>query len=98
MVSAHDPPRNSTLEQEEVLMVLAGEIAAISNCSTIFTDPNGPYKLTAAEATAAFSDLSLYTNAESCPMVSPAALVNHFPSRPISHSSITRTHRNLSLL
>ena len=47
-----------------------GEIAAISNCSSVLTDPNGPYKFSASEALAAFADLSLYTNAESCPMVS----------------------------
>ncbi|KAF4125817.1 tRNA(Arg) A34 adenosine deaminase TadA [Geosmithia morbida] len=47
---------------------LHGEMAAISNCTKILTDPNGPYNLTAAEAQEAFADLSLYTNAESCPM------------------------------
>lgn len=47
-------------------------MAAISNCSAILTDPSGPYDLTAAEAEAAFADLSLYTNAESCPMCASA--------------------------
>jgi tRNA(Arg) A34 adenosine deaminase TadA len=46
-----------------------GEIAAITNCTSILTDPRGKYRLTATEAAAAFTDLSLYTNAESCPMV-----------------------------
>lgn len=50
----------------------AGEMAAIQNCSEIFTDPSGPYNMTAAEALDAFSQLSLYTNAESCPMCASA--------------------------
>ena len=51
---------------------MVGEIAAINNCSSILTSPNGPYKLTGPEALAAFADLSLYTNAESCPMCASA--------------------------
>ncbi|KAF3013034.1 hypothetical protein E8E14_009437 [Neopestalotiopsis sp. 37M] len=51
---------------------LHGEMAAIQNCSEIFTDPSGPYNMTAAEALDAFSQLSLYTNAESCPMCASA--------------------------
>lgn len=47
---------------------LHGEISAISNCSAILTDPSGRYNLTAAQALAALNQLSLYTNAESCPM------------------------------
>lgn len=47
-------------------------MAAISNCSSILTDPNGPYNLTASEAEDAFADFSLYTNAESCPMCASA--------------------------
>jgi tRNA(Arg) A34 adenosine deaminase TadA len=47
-------------------------MAAISNCSTVLTDPNGPYKLSPANAIAALTDLSLYTNAESCPMCASA--------------------------
>ncbi|KAJ2899482.1 hypothetical protein MKZ38_003039 [Zalerion maritima] len=49
-----------------------GEMAAISNCSGIFMDPEGPYKMTASESQDAFTDLSLYTNAESCPMCASA--------------------------
>ncbi|KAJ6020660.1 guanine deaminase [Penicillium herquei] len=49
-----------------------GEIAAITNCTNILTDPNGTFRLTATEAEAAFADLSLYTNAESCPMCASA--------------------------
>ncbi|KAJ5523076.1 guanine deaminase [Penicillium frequentans] len=52
---------------------LHGEIAAIANCTSILTDPHGKYRLTATEAAAAaFADLSLYTNAESCPMCASA--------------------------
>ncbi|KAJ8515871.1 hypothetical protein ONZ45_g6767 [Pleurotus djamor] len=51
---------------------LHGEIAAIQNCSTVLTDPSGPYNLTASQALSAFSQLSLYTNAESCPMCASA--------------------------
>lgn len=48
-----------------------GEIAAITNCTDILTDSQGDFRLSTSEAQSAFSDLSLYTNAESCPMVSP---------------------------
>lgn len=43
-------------------------MAAIENCTAILTDPKR-YNLTTAQALTAFADLSLYTNAESCPMV-----------------------------
>jgi tRNA(Arg) A34 adenosine deaminase TadA len=46
-----------------------GEIAAIKNCTSILTDPNGKFRMSAPEAQEAFADLTLYTNAESCPMV-----------------------------
>lgn len=46
-----------------------GEMAAIANCTQILTDQNGRYRLTPEEALNAFFQLSLYTNAESCPMV-----------------------------
>ncbi|KAK1995102.1 cytidine deaminase-like protein [Colletotrichum falcatum] len=49
-----------------------GEMAAINNCSAIFVDPEGPFRMTPAEALAAFADLTLYTNAESCPMCASA--------------------------
>ncbi|KAK6584481.1 hypothetical protein PZA11_002705 [Diplocarpon coronariae] len=48
---------------------LHGEIVGINNCSAILTDPAGEHRLTPAEALAAFATLSLYTNAEPCPMV-----------------------------
>ncbi|KAK5111762.1 hypothetical protein LTR62_004682 [Meristemomyces frigidus] len=51
---------------------LHGEMAAIQNCTTILTDPTGSYNLTANEALTAFTSLSLYTNAESCPMCASA--------------------------
>lgn len=47
-------------------------MAAINNGTTVLTDPQGPYKLTASQAQKAFSSLSLYTNAESCPMCASA--------------------------
>jgi len=53
-------------------LTLQGEMAAITNCSTILTDPKGKYKLTPSQALNAFADLSLYTNAESCPMCASA--------------------------
>ncbi|KAI0884808.1 cytosine deaminase [Annulohypoxylon maeteangense] len=51
---------------------LHGEMSAIDNCSRILTDPSGPYKLSPSEAIAAFPSLTLYTNAESCPMCASA--------------------------
>ncbi|TDZ19264.1 Satratoxin biosynthesis SC1 cluster protein 4 [Colletotrichum orbiculare MAFF 240422] len=48
---------------------LHGEMVAINNCSALFT---GPYGMSPAEALAAFADLTLYTNAESCPMCASA--------------------------
>lgn len=51
---------------------LHGEIAAINNCTGILTDPNGAYRLSADEALLAFRDLTLYTNAEPCPMCASA--------------------------
>jgi hypothetical protein len=50
-------------------MILHGEISAILNCTSILQDPAGKYRLSPAETIEAFKDLSLYTNAESCPMV-----------------------------
>lgn len=47
-------------------------MVAINNCSSILTDPNGPYKLSPSAALAAFADLTMYTNAESCPMCAAA--------------------------
>ncbi|KAJ6099463.1 guanine deaminase [Penicillium canescens] len=51
---------------------LHGEIAAIKNCTAVLTDPHGKFRMTASEAQAAFVDLTLYTNAESCPMCASA--------------------------
>lgn len=51
---------------------LHGEIAAINNCTAVLTDPEGPYGLDASQAQRAFASLSLYTNAESCPMCASA--------------------------
>ena len=44
-------------------------MAAINNCTAIMTDPHGRYRLTPHDTLAAFRNLTLYTNAESCPMV-----------------------------
>ncbi|KAF2758318.1 guanine deaminase [Pseudovirgaria hyperparasitica] len=52
--------------------ILHGEIAAIINCTTVLTDPNGRYRLSPKEALEAFPKLSFYTNAESCPMCASA--------------------------
>ncbi|KAK4227174.1 cytidine deaminase-like protein [Podospora fimiseda] len=52
--------------------VMHGETAAITNCSQILTSPDGPYRLSPSKALAAFADLSLYTNAEPCPMCASA--------------------------
>src|SRR5947207_2772045 len=49
-----------------------GEIAAISNCTSILTSPSGRYRLSAAETLEAFKHLSLYTNGEPCPMCASA--------------------------
>lgn len=54
-------------------MIAIGEMVAIANCTNILTDPNGSYRLSPSEAQEAFKDLTLYTNAESCPMVSSIA-------------------------
>ncbi|PIL36682.1 hypothetical protein GSI_00371 [Ganoderma sinense ZZ0214-1] len=51
---------------------LHGEIAAITNCTAVMTDPDGPFRFTPSKAQAAFKQLSLYTNAESCPMCASA--------------------------
>jgi tRNA(Arg) A34 adenosine deaminase TadA len=51
---------------------LHGEMVAIGNCTDILTDPNGPYALSPTEASAAWADFTLYTNAESCPMCASA--------------------------
>lgn len=50
--------------------IMHGEMVAIGNCSAILTAKNGSYQLSPEEALRAFSQLSLYTNAESCSMVS----------------------------
>ncbi|PVI02320.1 guanine deaminase [Periconia macrospinosa] len=49
-----------------------GEIAAITNCTAVLTDPRGRYKMNTTQALDAFTQLSLYTNAESCPMCASA--------------------------
>lgn len=44
--------------------ILHGEMAAFVNCSSILTDPEGVYRLSAQEAREAWKGLSLYTTAE----------------------------------
>ena len=51
---------------------LHGEIAVINNCTSVLRDPQGPYKLSAEETSAAWKQLSLYTTAEACPMCASA--------------------------
>ncbi|KAF8865866.1 cytidine deaminase-like protein [Acephala macrosclerotiorum] len=58
--------------QQEGNPTLHGEISGINNCSKILTSPSGPYALTPAEALKAFRSLTLYTNAEPCPMCASA--------------------------
>lgn len=58
------------------LTATTGEISGINNCSKILTDPLGPYTLTPADALKAFRTLTLYTNAEPCPMVHPPTLLS----------------------
>jgi tRNA(Arg) A34 adenosine deaminase TadA len=50
--------------------ILHGEFAAINNCSSVLQAP--PYNLSPVAALATFQTLSLYTNAESCPMCASA--------------------------
>ncbi|KAH9853871.1 cytidine deaminase-like protein [Lenzites betulinus] len=57
---------------------LHGEIVAIQNCTAVLTDPAGAHRLTPAQAQAAFADLTLYTNAESCPMCASAIRIAGF--------------------
>lgn len=57
------------------LRLNVGEIVAINNCSQLLTDPDGPYKLSSAQTLKAWSDFSLYTTAEACPMVFPPTCV-----------------------
>lgn len=45
-------------------------MAAINNCSTVLSLP--PYSLSPSAIQATFKTLSLYTNAESCPMCASA--------------------------
>ncbi|EMF10867.1 cytidine deaminase-like protein, partial [Sphaerulina musiva SO2202] len=52
--------------------IMHGEISAISNCTQILSSPLGPYNFTLTQTSTAFSQLSLYTNAESCPMCASA--------------------------
>ncbi|KAI1499452.1 cytidine deaminase-like protein [Biscogniauxia marginata] len=51
---------------------LHGEISAINNCSNILKDLEGPHALSPSDAAAALTELSIYTNAESCPMCASA--------------------------
>ncbi|CZT17182.1 related to TAD2-subunit of tRNA-specific adenosine-34 deaminase [Ramularia collo-cygni] len=51
---------------------LHGEIAAINNCSAVLTDPDGHWKLTPSELSKAWSQFTLYTTAEPCPMCASA--------------------------
>jgi hypothetical protein len=82
-------------------MMLHGEISAILNCTSILQDPAGKYRLSPAETIEAFKGLSLYTNAESCPMVlnSPPSLSQdmteandrEFSARPPSGGMASRS-------
>ena len=54
-----------------------GEMSAINNCTAIMTDPHGRFRYTPQDALAAFRNLTLYTNAESCPMVGHPIPITH---------------------
>ncbi|KAE9993271.1 hypothetical protein EG327_005878 [Venturia inaequalis] len=58
--------------------ILDGEIAAIENCSVILTDSRGPYKLSPQEAIQAYTDFTIYTNGEPCPMCASAIVWTGF--------------------
>lgn len=51
---------------------LHGEIAGINNCTAVLTDPHGHWKLTPSELSQAWSQFTLYTTAEPCPMCASA--------------------------
>lgn len=51
---------------------LHGEIAAINNCTSVMRDPEGHFRLSPEETSAAWKQLSLYTTAEACPMCASA--------------------------
>lgn len=52
-----------------------GEMVAIDNCNAVLTNKNGPYRLSPGDALNALHELSIYSNAESCPMVSPTYII-----------------------
>ncbi|GIJ86602.1 hypothetical protein Asppvi_005492 [Aspergillus pseudoviridinutans] len=62
--------RNQALETGND--ILHGEISAIMNCSAILQDAHGQFRLSPDEARIAMSSLTLYSNAESCPMCAAA--------------------------
>lgn len=68
---------------------LHGEIAAINNCTSVLRDPNGPYKLSPAETSEAWKQLSLYTTAEACPMCATAIRFAGFKEYVYATSSET---------
>ncbi|KAI9742919.1 MAG: hypothetical protein M1818_003648 [Claussenomyces sp. TS43310] len=70
-----------------------GEMAAISNCSKVLTDPEGRYRLSPPEALRALQDLSLYTNAESCPMCTSAIRWANFKEYVYGTSIETLIHK-----
>ncbi|KIP11979.1 hypothetical protein PHLGIDRAFT_510279 [Phlebiopsis gigantea 11061_1 CR5-6] len=57
-------------------LIMAREINAISNCTEILQAP--PHSLTPSGALAALQELSIYTNAESCPMCASAIRFSAF--------------------
>ncbi|ETN46074.1 uncharacterized protein HMPREF1541_00258 [Cyphellophora europaea CBS 101466] len=57
---------------------LHGEVAAINNCTSILTSPDGPYKYNGQQALDALTQLSLYTTAEACPMCASAIAQANF--------------------
>lgn len=69
--------------------ILDGEIAAIENCSAVLTDPSGRFKLSIQQAIEAYSELTIYTNGEPCPMC--ASAINWTGFREMVFGSRIRT-------
>lgn len=59
-------------QHNEPKLTFTGEISALNNLTQTLTSPDGAYKYSPLQAASAFKDLTLYTNAEPCPMCASA--------------------------